>query len=70
MQYVSHTHPGREDIERVQHTLEQALLGMQARTEGICPVREWLFGQLLDEVIRQVTVDSPERGLMLSRVRD
>ena len=43
---------------------------MQARTEGVCPVREYLFVQLFDEIIRQVAIDSPERGLMLSRVRD
>jgi len=43
---------------------------MEAKTQGICPVREYLFSQVFDEIIRQVTVDCTERGLMLLRVRD
>ncbi len=42
----------------------------QARTEGICPIREELFSQGFDEIIRQVTINCPERGLLLMRVRD
>lgn len=53
----------------------------QARESGICPVREELFSQCFDEIIRQVTLDNPERGnelffailivgLLLLRVRD
>lgn len=37
---------------------------------GICPVREELFSQLFDELIRQVTVNCVERGFLLLRVRD
>lgn len=42
----------------------------QARESGICPVREELFSQCFDEIIRQVTLSEPERGLLLLRVRD
>ena len=70
MQYVSHERPEREDVERVQNRLEESLLQMQARSEGICPIREYLFSQVFDEIIRQVTINSPERGVMLMRVRD
>jgi len=42
----------------------------QARESGICPVREELFSQCFDEIIRQVTINEPERGLLLLRVRD
>ena len=42
----------------------------QARESGICPVREELFSQCFDEIIRQVTISEPERGLLLLRVRD
>jgi len=42
----------------------------QARESGICPVREELFSQGFDEIIRQVTLAEPERGLILLRVRD
>lgn len=42
----------------------------QARDAGICPVREELFAQCFDEIIRQVTLAEPVRGLLLLRVRD
>merc|ERR1711959_360644 len=40
------------------------------RETGICPVREELYSQCFDELIRQVTINCPERGLLLLRVRD
>ena len=42
----------------------------QARESGICPVREELFSQCFDEIIRQVCLNEPERGLLLLRIRD
>ena len=42
----------------------------QAHETGLCPVREDLYTQAFDELIRQVTMDGPERGLLLLRVRD
>ena len=50
--------------------LDQKLLERQARESGLCPVREELFNQCFDEIIRQATLNSPERGLLLLRVRD
>lgn len=50
--------------------LDKRLTERQARDNPICPVREELFSQLFDEIIRQVTIDSPERGLVLHRMRD
>lgn len=42
----------------------------QARETGICPIREELYAQCFDELIRQVTINCAERGLLLLRVRD
>ena len=50
--------------------LDQKLMERQARESGICPVREELFSQCFDEIVRQVTLNLPERGLLLLRVRD
>ena len=50
--------------------LDQKLMERQARESGICPVREELFGQSFDEIIRQITLHEPERGILLLRVRD
>lgn len=43
---------------------------VQARETGICPIREELYAQTFDELIRQVTINCAERGLLLLRVRD
>ncbi len=42
----------------------------QARETGICPIRRELYSQCFDELIRQVTINCAERGLLLLRVRD
>ena len=55
---------------RLKSALDGALEHRQAREEGICPIREEIFAQAFDEIIREVTIDSPERGLLLMRVRD
>jgi len=55
-------------------TLEQELKSRldqkQAREYGICPIREELFQQCFDELIRQITIDCKDRGLLLVKVRD
>ena len=56
--------------ERQHVALDERLERLQARPGGICPVREQLFSELFDELIRQVTIECPERGLMLLRTRD
>ena len=42
----------------------------QARETGICPIREELYSQGFDELIRQTTINCAERGFLLVRVRD
>ncbi|GMR32302.1 hypothetical protein PMAYCL1PPCAC_02497 [Pristionchus mayeri] len=42
----------------------------RAKEFGICPIRRHLYDQLFDELIRQVTVNCAERGLLLLRVKD
>ena len=70
VQFVSSTPATRLDVLNLQEHLDQRLLQRQARETGICPVREELYAQTFDEVIRQVTVNCAERGLLLLRVRD
>ena len=70
IQYVSHQPASRVDVARLREMLDQKLMERQARESGICPVREELFSQCFDEIIRQVTIAEPERGLLVLRVRD
>ena len=70
VQYVSPIPASREKSRALFKALEQRKKEKRAREKGICPVRQELYSQCFDEIIRQVTIDSPERGLLLLRVRD
>lgn len=70
MQYVSKDPASRLDVITLQEHLDNKLKERKARESGICAVREELYGQCFDELIRQVALDGPERGLLLMRVRD
>lgn len=70
VQYVSSTPATRADVINLQEGLDKWLQQRQARETGICPIREELYGQCFDELIRQVTIICAERGLLLLRVRD
>ena len=54
----------------LQDELEKKLQERQARETGICPIREELYAQCFDELIRQITINCAERGFLLVRVRD
>lgn len=70
VQYVSSTPATTQDVIKLQEQLDSLLESRQARETGICPVREELYSQAFDELIRQVTIICTERGLLLLRVRD
>ena len=70
IQYCSTQAATRLDVIQLQEALDHKLMERQARETGICPVREELYSQCFDELIRQVTINCPERGLLLLRVRD
>ena len=54
----------------LQDELDKQLQAKQARETGICPLREELYSQCFDELIRQITINCAERGFLLVRVRD
>jgi len=70
VQGISSTPATRLDVINLQAKLDAKLLELQARETGICPIREELYSQCFDELIRQVTINCAERGLLLLRVRD
>lgn len=70
MQTVSSVPATRQDVVNLQETLDSLLHQSQARETGICPIRRELYTQCFDELIRQVTINCTERGLLLLRVRD
>ena len=70
VRYVSPTPATRVDIINLQDDLDKRLQARQARETGICPIREELYAQCFDELIRQITIQCAERGFLLVRVRD
>ena len=69
-QRISATPATKMDVSRLHESLDQQLLQKQARETGVCPVREGLYREAFDEVIRQTAVNSAERGTLLLRVRN
>ena len=70
VQYVSPTPATRVDVINLQTDLDNKIQSKQARETGICPIREELYAQCFDELIRQITINCAERGFLLVRVRD
>ncbi len=70
VRYVSPTPATRVNVINLQDKLDKRLQARQARETGICPIREELYAQCFDEIIRQITINCAERGFLLVRVRD
>jgi dynein light intermediate chain, axonemal len=70
IQSVLATPATEADVIQLQKDLDKRLQQKQARETGICPYREELYAQCFDELIRQITINCAERGLLLVRVRD
>lgn len=70
VRYVSPTPATKVDVLNLKIMLDKRLESGCARDVGICPIRENLFQQCFDEVIRQITINCAERGFLLVRVRD
>ena len=70
VRYVSPTPATKTDVINLQDDLDKRLQARGARATGICPIREELYAQCFDEVIRQITINCAERGFLLVRARD
>jgi dynein light intermediate chain len=70
LQLVSAQPATRLDVIHLQEMLDNRLVHRLARETGICAVRSELYSDVFDELIRQVTINCPERGLLLLRIRD
>eukprot|EP00066_Takifugu_rubripes_P022186 XP_011611452.1 PREDICTED: axonemal dynein light intermediate polypeptide 1-like [Takifugu rubripes] len=70
MQQVSSAASTKEDVIQLAESLDKKLHQKGAKQRGICPTRRELYSQCFDELIRQETLNCPERGLLLACVRD
>ncbi len=70
MKMVSSTPATRSEVSRLAEDLDLALKDRKANAFGICNIREEIYSECFDELIRQVTLSCAERGLLLHRIRD
>ena len=70
IQKVSEEPSTRLEIIALQEQLELRSNLRSTRSTGVCIQREDLYGQCFEELIRQVTVTCPERGILLGRLKD
>lgn len=70
VQTVLSTPATKIEVIQLHDELDKRLSQRRAKEIGICPVREDLYDQCFDEIIRQITIDCRQRGLLLVRVRD
>ena len=60
----------RLDAVILEEKLDKKLRESGAHPTGICPTRREHFQECFSEVIRQITADSVERGILLHKVRE
>ena len=70
VRYVSATPATTFDVTNLAKDLDKRITQMEARDCGICSIREEIYAQCFDEIIRQITLNCAERGYLLVRVRD
>ena len=70
VQYASLTPATRTDVYNLNDKLNFNLKKYEARNIGLCAVRRKYFKECFDEIIRQVSIECIERGIILSRIKD
>lgn len=62
-------HLAKLDVIHLQEELETRCKTSNARPFGVCPVREGIYKDCFDEIIRQISVTCPERGELLAELQ-
>lgn len=69
-QVVSRVPSNRLDAIHLTKLLDLSLGKYQAKECGICPIRRILYDKTMDEIIRQVTINCIDQGMLLYRIRN
>ena len=67
IQSVKSTPATKAEVIGLRTDLDNKIQMREARETGICPKREELYAQCFDELIRQITINCAERGLLLGK---
>ena len=57
------------DVIKLSHNLDNQLKIRGAKEKGICPIREELYFECFEELIREVTIVCMQRGDLLNKVK-
>ena len=69
VQYVSCTPVTTAEVNTLEEGLNKRLKTLKAKETGICEDREKLYNECFDELIRQVTINCLERGILMMLVK-
>ncbi|XP_060843918.1 33 kDa inner dynein arm light chain, axonemal-like [Rhopalosiphum padi] len=69
-QCVSNKPATELNVKKLGEDFDTYLRQFNAKEVGICPIKQELYGQCFNEIIRQVTLNCTERGFMLIQIRD
>ncbi|CAF1044021.1 unnamed protein product [Rotaria sp. Silwood1] len=58
------------DVYNLQKNLDRRLKLSQALEVGLCNHRRKIYNECFDELVRQITIECSERGILLSRIRN
>lgn len=70
LQHVSTSLTSRSDVLKLEEQLDALLKERKARDKGICPIRHALYEECMNELIREIALEVPERGSLLKEIRD
>ena len=57
------------DILKLNKNLQNQMKIRGAKESGVCPIREELYNECFEEIIRQVTINCLQRGDLLNRIK-
>lgn len=57
-------------MKSLEKSLDEQLKSFGAMEIGLCPIRRQFYDQCFDELVRQVTIECAERGILLHRIRN
>lgn len=69
VQYVSCTPVTKAEVQNLKEGLDKRIKTLNAKETGICTTREALYSECFDELIRQVTINCLERGILMMLVK-
>ena len=70
VRYVSSDPVTKDRVTQLRDELNKKLISEKAHLQGICPIKKRLYNECFDELIRQITINCLERGIVLMRVKE